>query len=295
LLLSFTASDVVGHVFGPDSWEAWDQLLKLDAALGSFLQELERRVGGDVSVVLAADHGNSSMPEVALARRPEACKGATPPAADPYERPICRVGSRISQTALQNELKAEAASVLGAGSWIAGVADPYVFLTAAARALEPGKRALLDGAVRRVIDRRKNAIAEVLDVRDLGESCPKVLSKARGIPQRALEGEDVLTLVCRSWAPELGAGDFYIVPRIGSSFDGEIVPGKGAGHGGPWLYDRTVPLLVRAHGVVDEGVVISEPVDFTAYSRLLGSLLGLDPTRPREILSSLRAETRRAP
>lgn len=288
LLLSLSASDVVGHVFGPDSWEAWDHLHKLDAALGRFLDALERRVG-DVSVVLAADHGNSSMPEVVRARRPPACDGPEPPV-DPYERPICAAGVRIEPNELQRELKAEAEKALGARApWILGVADPYVFLTEEGRALPAAKRAALDGAIRRVFARRKSSVAELHDVRELARACPETLARARGAPDRARPGEDILTLVCRSWSADAGAGDFYMVPRNGSVFDGEVVPGKGASHGGPYLHDRTVPLLVHARGAVDAGVIVTDPVDFTAYSRLVGALLGLDAEPPRAILASLRA------
>ncbi len=31
-----SANDYVSHVFGPDSWESWDELYRLDAALGRF-------------------------------------------------------------------------------------------------------------------------------------------------------------------------------------------------------------------------------------------------------------------
>ena len=288
LLLSLSASDVVGHVFGPDSWEAWDHLTKLDASLGRFLEQLERRVG-DVSVVLAADHGNSSMPEVVRARRPRACDGPKPPPLDTYERPVCTSGARIEPNELQAELTAEADRALGTASpWVLGVADPYVFLTEQGRALPPAKRAVLDSAVRRVFERRKSTIAELYDVRVLARSCPEVLAKARGIPERARAGEDVMTLVCRSWAPDAGAGDFYMVPRLGSVFDGELVPTKGASHGGPYLHDRTVPLLVRAAGTVEAGAVITDPVDFTAYSRLVGALLGFERDDPSAIFASVR-------
>lgn len=292
LLVSLSASDVVGHVFGPDSWEAWDHLAKLDASLGRFLDELERRVG-EFSVVLAADHGNSSMPEVVRARRPPACDGREPPPLDRYERPICAAGMRIEPNELQTELVAEADKTLGKASpWVLGVAHPYVFLTEQGRALPAAKRALLDGAIRRVFERRRGSIAELYDVRTLAKSCPDVLAKGRGIPERARAGEDVLTLVCRSWPRDAGAGDFYMVPRLGSVFDGEIVATKGASHGGPYLHDRTVPLLVRAKGLVEPGAVITDPVDFTAYSRLVGALLGLDREPPQAILDSLRTSTR---
>jgi Type I phosphodiesterase / nucleotide pyrophosphatase len=292
LLLSMSASDVVGHVFGPDSWEAWDHLYKLDATLGRFLDELERRVGS-VSVVLSADHGNSSMPEVVQARRSPDCDSPKPPTVDSYERPRCTKGARIEPNDLRTELEAEANKALGTrSSWVLGVADPYVFLTEAGRALPPPKRAVLDAAVRRVFERRKGDVSELLDVRTLARSCPSTLASARGIPDRALPGETVLTLVCRSWGAGMGAGDYYMVPRLGSVFDGGIVAHKGASHGGPYLHDRTIPMLVRARGKVDEGAVIGDAVDFTAYSRLLSSLLGLDTESPKTILEATRAKVK---
>ena len=63
LLLSLSASDVIGHVFGPDSWEAWDYLRKLDTKLAALLDTLDRSFG-PVPVLLSADHGNLSMPEL---------------------------------------------------------------------------------------------------------------------------------------------------------------------------------------------------------------------------------------
>lgn len=301
LLLSMSASDYVGHIFGADSWEAWDHLYKLDAALGRFLVALEAKVG-PVLVVLSADHGNSSMPEVVRARRPASCaaQSGDEKTTDCYQRPVCVTGDRIEPTELERELAAEidrAMPPASGGGWLAGVADPYVFLTGRARALPAEQRKVLDGAVRRVFERRRDTIAAIYDVRTLAQSCPKVLAEARGVPDRARPGEDVTTLVCRSWAPDVGAGDYYMVPKLGSYFDGEIVPRKGGSHGGPWLHDRTVPMLFRvAPGSSrKEGEVISDPVDFTVYSEVLASLLGLGqgtagPARIDAILARVRAK-----
>jgi type I phosphodiesterase/nucleotide pyrophosphatase len=281
LLLSMSAADVIGHTFGPDSWEAWDHLRKLDLALGAFLDALEAKVGR-VSVILSGDHGTVSMPEV----RPNKAPCSDP--SDPYERPRC-TGVRLGPNAIRDELKAEAEKVLGSRDLIAGVADPYVYLSVPARALDPARRATLDKAVRRVFDRRKDAIAEVYDVRALPERCAAALATARGVPDRARPGEDVLTLVCRSWADGVGAGDYYVVPRLGSSWDGEVVVGKGTSHGTPYLHDRTVPMLVRAPPDVDAGAVITDPVDFTAYASIEAFLVGIEPRRPREILAASTA------
>jgi hypothetical protein len=285
LLLSMSASDVLGHVFGPDSWEAWDQLRKLDAKLALLLETLERRLG-TFPVLLAADHGNLSIPEISPARAGVSCPpaGAAAGTPDPYGRP-CTTGVRIEPNALRVELVKSAKAALGEGRWIVGIGDPYVFLTPAARALPEARRALLDASIRSVFAKHKDGVDEIIDVRTLAARCPDTIAKARGIPERARIGEDVFTLVCRSWAPVADMGDFYIVPRIGSVFDGEIVVGKGASHGSPHLYDRTVSMLVRAPGV-DAGAVIDDPVDFAAFAALEATLVGVDTRAARDILDA---------
>lgn len=286
VLLSLSASDVVGHTFGPDSWEAWDHLRKLDRTLGDALAKLESKVG-PVTVLLAADHGNVSMPESDAARAKLAhCKDPTHPAPDPWDRP-CRAGTRIGQSSTHAALKAAEKRAFGRSDLIDGFADPYVFLTETGRALEGAARAKLDGVVRSVFLGQGGAIAEIFDARRLAAECPEVLRTARPVPERARGREDVRTLVCRSWSP--GIGDAYVVTRPGSFFDGEIVVGKGASHGTPYLYDRTVPMLVRARGDVDEGRVVDDPVDFTAFAALEAHFLGLDARPARTILDERTA------
>jgi predicted AlkP superfamily pyrophosphatase or phosphodiesterase len=64
LAVSLSATDAVGHAFGPDSREIHDQVLRLDRYLGWFLKRVTDRVGRDnVVVVLTADHGVTPFPE----------------------------------------------------------------------------------------------------------------------------------------------------------------------------------------------------------------------------------------
>lgn len=109
------------------------------------------------------------------------------------------------------------------------------------------------------------------------------------MPDRARLGEDVMTLVCRSWSPD--AGDYYVLPRPGSFFDGELVIGKGTSHGTPYAYDRTVSMLVRAPGLIEPGAVIEDAVDFSAFAALEGAFLGLDARAPRDVLEAHRARS----
>ncbi len=69
LALSLSATDYVGHAFGPESREAEDNLLRLDRTLAALFELLDRSVGADrYVVVLSADHGMCESPEFFRAR-----------------------------------------------------------------------------------------------------------------------------------------------------------------------------------------------------------------------------------
>ena len=69
LNVSLSATDRVGHRFGPNSREQLDNLLRLDRALGQFFDFLDRTVGkGRWTMMLSADHGVLDAPEDLVAR-----------------------------------------------------------------------------------------------------------------------------------------------------------------------------------------------------------------------------------
>lgn len=62
LVVSLSATDAIGHAWGPDSREMHDQIIRLDRALGWFLDSLGTMVPSARTVVaLTADHGGSSI------------------------------------------------------------------------------------------------------------------------------------------------------------------------------------------------------------------------------------------
>lgn len=64
LAVSVSATDAVGHRFGPDSREIHDQLLRLDRSLGAFLDTLfQLRDSTRVVLALTADHAVTPLPE----------------------------------------------------------------------------------------------------------------------------------------------------------------------------------------------------------------------------------------
>jgi len=65
LAISLSTTDAVGHRYGPDSRELHDQILRVDRALGVFLDSLFRiRNRDDVVIALTGDHGLTPFPEV---------------------------------------------------------------------------------------------------------------------------------------------------------------------------------------------------------------------------------------
>jgi len=70
LAVGFSALDLVGHAFGPDSREVEDVLVNLDDTIGDLLDVLDRRVGSSGYVVaLTADHGVAPIPQAPAAGR----------------------------------------------------------------------------------------------------------------------------------------------------------------------------------------------------------------------------------
>jgi hypothetical protein len=68
LAVSLSATDVIGHTFGPDSREIHDQVLRVDHAVGRLLDSLYAiRDSSAITVVLSADHGVGTIPELAPA------------------------------------------------------------------------------------------------------------------------------------------------------------------------------------------------------------------------------------
>jgi predicted AlkP superfamily pyrophosphatase or phosphodiesterase len=89
LTVSFSACDVIGHAFGPDSQEQMDNLLRLDRTIGRLLDEAERRAGmGQVLVVLSADHGVMPLVELLKARGLDARRADPAELYQPVERAL---------------------------------------------------------------------------------------------------------------------------------------------------------------------------------------------------------------
>jgi hypothetical protein len=69
LAVSLSATDAIGHRFGPDSREIHDQVLRIDRLLGAFLDSLgQLRDPARIVVAFTSDHGVAPFPELHAAR-----------------------------------------------------------------------------------------------------------------------------------------------------------------------------------------------------------------------------------
>lgn len=282
LALSLSANDYVGHTFGPDSWEAWDELRRLDASLARFFAALDTRFGAEGwSAMLSADHGVTTMPEAAAVAAARPWCGANTP--DHWQRP-CGAAGRLMPDELTKELRAAAKTAVGAGTWVRGVADPYVFLTPDVEGLGDAKRAKLVAALTKALAAHPE-VDRVIDTRSLPPSCA----------EEKVDDTSIDPLVCRSYAG--GAGALYVLSKAGSFFDPSVVAGKGTSHGTPYLFDRAVPLLARAPGRIPAGEVIDEPLSFRTFARTAAALLAVSPplaAQDARNLVTLKANPNRA-
>ena len=74
-----SATDIIGHTYGPDSQEIMDQLLRLDRMLGRLFDAAEAQAGRDrVAFGLSADHGSMPLVEVLKARGLDAKRRDSP-------------------------------------------------------------------------------------------------------------------------------------------------------------------------------------------------------------------------
>lgn len=260
LALSLSSTDYVGHIYGPDSWEWWDNFQRLDLELARLFKALDAKVGiGAYAVVLSADHGTGVLPETLdlAAARPWCNEGAGP---DPFERP-CTEGGRIALARLVPELEAVARRSVGPGKWVLGASNPYVYLTATALALPADKLTRLEQALSAALARKPGV--EGIRLRPAhAEACPPA------------SNDTLDALVCRSFSDD--AGQLYVVTQPGWFLDAGYVPGFGANHGSHRLHDRSVPLLARAPGRIAQGHTVTTPQSFAVFARTLSALLGIE-------------------
>jgi hypothetical protein len=209
LVVGISGTDYVGHTFGPHSWEYLDHLVRSDAAVGAWLERLERRFR--LTVMLTSDHGVAPLPEYTSARG--------------------GVSGRVFPQQMQEQVEAVLDAELGASDWVAGIVGALVHFTPAAkqradfpRALELSRAAL-------------SALPGVGEVRRVSDLVP--LARAGETRHRQATAS----------VPAGSTADLMVDTQPFFIFGYGAPPGSGTHHGSGHEYDQQVPLLFYGHGV----------------------------------------------
>ena len=216
LAISLSATDLVGHSYGPESREAADALRRLDADLGVFLGAVEQALGpGRTLVALSADHGVLPLPEWLE----ETGRGECPVP-----------GGRISLTRLWAGL-----------SWRLHLDVGGLFSI---------PRQWVNFAGGQLTVNRAAAAARGISVEEVASAAERYLEAHDGIAEvwtlaELAESDDPLArLYLNSYDPER-SGDLAVQVASGCIVGGST----GTGHGSPYAYDREVPILLFGPGV----------------------------------------------
>jgi hypothetical protein len=251
LAVSLSATDIVGHVYGPQSWESIDALARLDGMLAEFLDFLEARVGANgLLVVLTSDHGVLPLPEWLLELAESAC-------------PL--PGGRVHPDPLLKELEARLDRRFGPEPARADPPRPW-FARAGTRLTLNRERVAAQQL------RSESVLAVAVELLEAHPGIAKVWSLQQIDAGR---GKSALAeLYSNSWDRER-AGDLALqVARdcLLSSYP------FGTSHGSPYDYDRAVPLIFYGAGVAAGKV--DGPAATVDIAPTLATLLGVEAPLP---------------
>ena len=219
LAISLSATDTVGHLYGPESQEARDALLRLDAWLGEFLDLVEAQVGGPghLLVALTADHGVLPLPEWLEKEGRDAC-------------PVR--GGRIGVRRVALELLAKLHLAFSPFAW----PKPWILFASYQLTVNRPLAAERGVAPEAVAAEAKAILQEQPGVERIWTAQEMASGAGR---------EPFASLYHHSFDPER-SGDLALQPAedcLFSTYD------TGTSHGTPWLYDRAVPLVLRGPGI----------------------------------------------
>ena len=219
--VSLSSTDYVGHVFGPSSLEAEDNIKRLDATLADFLSFVDETVGlENTLVVLSADHGAPEAPGYLATVGIEA-----------QDFNFDDVDTTPGLARLKEEFGLSS-------ELIESFTNPYVYLN---------PEEIADAG----LDAEEVEAAVARELQALPGIALAVSSSA--LRAGALPDTKISRAVRANFHPDR-SGDIYVVfePHwFVADFDGLTVA---SAHGSPWTYDSHVPIIIAGAGVTP-GVV----------------------------------------
>ncbi len=249
LVISLSANNDIAHGWGHESWEAWDELLRLDTQLGELLRVLDDKLGaGAWSMIATADHGGAPLPD--------------PDNRDSSRNRDGRTGGRITFEQLERAVDHAAATELGGGDWVTLVTYPGgIYLTDKAR-----ESRAFDTATKKMVFALRSfpGIEHVERTVDYAGHCDARTGYAFRL--------------CQMLDPER-SGDVIVIPRRGWILEHRAKP-LATGNGSDHDYDTDVPVIVVPPRRASHPA-LSHPSDTTVrmirISTILARWLGVTP------------------
>jgi predicted AlkP superfamily pyrophosphatase or phosphodiesterase len=247
LAVSFSATDYIGHLFGPSSRESEDVILRLDRVLAELFRAIDQAVGlGNALVVLSADHGGPEAPEAAREVGIEAGR---------FPLDVFRKGDGPLHRAVEARF--------GRPGLIADHSHPYLYLDE--RAIREADLELVE--VERFVAAEAMRIEGILHAvarSDLLAGRVANASLAPAIRRSFARG--------RSGNVHLVQNPYWFLHSTGEAA-GLGVPALAAIHGSPWAYDTYVPIFLAGAGL--EPRTVSRRVSPTDVAPTIAALLGI--------------------
>jgi predicted AlkP superfamily pyrophosphatase or phosphodiesterase len=242
LSVSFSSTDYVGHLFGPSSLEAEDNLLRLDRTLAELFSYVDKRIGlKNVMIVLSADHGGPEAPGQ-LNSLGIPAKYVTPELWD--KEPGIRALKK--KFGIGKEL-------------IESFRQPYVYLNR-----ELIKKTGLNQAVV-----EKAVVEELLKLDGVDLAVSSMALQEGRVPNTP-----IIQSVLRNYNARR-SGDIFVVFQQNSfinDFDGLTVA---CTHGSPWSYDTFVPVVFAGGNLT--GKRIYRAIETVDVAPTLAAIVGTKP------------------
>ena len=221
LSVSFSSTDYVGHVFGPSSLEAEDNILRLDRTLAELFAFVDEEVGLDHTlIVLSADHGGPDTPGYLNGLNIPA--GYVDPGSWDKDAAIARIKKQFRIR----------------GDLIAAYDHPYVYFSNEVRNDSRIDQEALEAAV----------VEELLKFEGVS-----LAVSSSALRQGKFPDTDLYRPVINNFNAKR-SGDVFIVFEPNwfiNDFDGLVVAST---HGSPWPYDTYVPIVFAGAGLTAQTV-----------------------------------------
>ncbi len=242
LAISFSTTDYVGHLFGPSSLEAEDNMLRLDRTLAKLFAAVDKKVGlNNTLIVLSADHGGPEAPGYNESFGIDS--GYVSPDTWDKKPAIARLKKKFG---LGREL-------------IKKFYPPYLYLD---RELIKEK-GLDQGEVEKAVAR------ELMAIKGVALAVSSTAMAKNELPDTELNRSALRNFCAKR------SGDILVLFQphyFINDYDGEIVA---ANHGGPWRYDSFVPIVFAGAGI--EQKTIYREVNPVNIATTLAAITGTKP------------------